>query len=225
MSFRRLRSAFFLTILMAVPVEAGAQIYFGLYLGANYTQPSSITLDLASPGQDIRFDDVNWEARPFASPQYYGFRGGAMFGAARRFGLEVEFLHQKVIAKIETPAMQAIVQRYAMSHGMNFLTINFVSRQPIGNGPVSFVARAGAGPTIPHGESNVFGVTQEQYEYAGLGMQAAAGVDVKLVGWLSAMSEYKFTFAKPKITLAAGTGQTTTVGHQIAFGLTISIAK
>ena len=69
------------------------------------------------------------------------------------------------------------------------------------------------------------GVTQEQYEYAGFGMQAAAGVDIRLAAWLSFMSEYKFTFAKPKITLAEGTGQTTTVGHQIAFGLTVALPK
>jgi hypothetical protein len=223
MSFRAVRTLIFLSLSLALPVAAHAQIYFGAYLGANYTHPATVTLDVR--GQDIRFDEVNWEAKPFASPQYYGLRVGTMFGTDRRLGIEVEFLHQKVIAKIETAPMQAVVQRYAMTHGMNFLTVNVVSRTPLGGGPLALVARAGAGPTFPHGESTIFGVTQEQYEYAGFGVQAAAGVDVRLAGPLSLMSEYKFTFAKPKITLAEGTGQTTTVGHQIAFGLTFALNK
>ena len=221
----RARVFLFLLALVSLPATTEAQVYFGAYLGANTTQASTITLDMPSQGPAITFHDVSWEARPFNSPQYYGLRVGAMFGERRRVGVEVEFLHQKAIAKIETAAMQAVVQRYAMSHGLNFLTFNLVSRVPLGGGPISFVARAGAGPTLPHGESTIFGVTQEQYEYAGMGLQAAAGFDVRLGGPFSVMSEYKFTYAKPRITLAEGTGQTTTTGHQIAFGLTVALTK
>ncbi len=223
--FRRVRTVFFLSLLSAsLPAGAEAQVYFGAYLGANHTLPADVSIDVPAKGLAVRFEDVEWEGKPFASPQYYGFRGGAFFGARRRFGLEVEFLHAKMIAKIDS-AMQAVVQRYSMTHGLNFLTVNVVSRFPIGTGPVSFIARAGAGPTLPHAETNVLGRVQEQYQYAGMGMQAAAGVDVRLIGRLSAMGEYKFTFAKPTITLADGTGQTTAAAHQVIFGLTIALSK
>ena len=47
----------------------------------------------------IDFLDVEFAARPFASPQYYGVRIGRTVGERRRFGLELEFIHLKVIGK------------------------------------------------------------------------------------------------------------------------------
>ena len=163
-----------------------------------------------------------------------------MFGAAHRFGVEVEWVHLKVYADttrvyettgsfgssliLRTPEMNAIVERYAMSHGLNFLVVNLVTRYPLGSA-VALIARGGAGPTLPHGETTVLGQQRDQYEYAGLGAHAAAGLDVRLSGWLSLVGEYKFTYARPEIDLAAGTGRTTAASHHVAFGLAFGLSR
>ncbi|MEZ5319357.1 MAG: hypothetical protein R2752_18295 [Vicinamibacterales bacterium] len=227
--------------LLLVPAVAHAQWYVAGYLGVNHTQEADLDVRVPARHLDVRFDDVAFAAEPFDSPQYYGVRIGRLFGEARRFGVEVEFLHLKVIAKtnrtypiqdrtglldlVADAPMSSLVERYSMTHGLNFVLVNAVMRQPLGSGRTAVVARLGAGPTVPHAESRVLGVNAEQYEYAGMGAHAAAGVDIALRGPLSAVAEYKLTWARPEITLAEGTGRTTTVTHQFAFGLAVGLTR
>jgi len=119
--------------------------------------------------------------------------------------------------------MDARVQQYSMSHGLNFLLVNAVSRQPIGENGSAFVLRGGIGPTLPHAESIVGGVSSEQYEWAGIGLQASAGVDLHITGRLSGIVEYKLTYAKPTMTLANGTGDMAAISHHIAAGLGLQL--
>ena len=172
--------------------------------------------------------------------RYYGVRAGRLFGPSRRFGVEIEFIHLKVYAKTQDRypttgefgtsqaaaggPMDAVVQRYAMSHGLNFLLANFVTRTSLG-GPMSFTARAGFGPTLPHGETTVLEQSRDAYEYAGLGAHVAAGVDLRLRGRLSLVGEYKFTYASPRIDLARGSGEMTAATHHVAFGLAFGVAR
>lgn len=226
---------------LVFPTPADAQWHGGVYLGANHTHSAPVTIDQASLGRVLTFDDVEFDARPFESPQYYGWRTGYLFGAGRRLGVELEFIHLKVIGRTdrtypvsgdaagaaigpEAP-MSAIVQRYAMSHGHNFLLVNLVSRTPLGQGPLALVLRSGIGPTLPHGESTIDGETLEQYEYAGIGSQVAAGLDVRLVGAVSATVEYKFTYSRPEITVARGIGRTSTATHHVAVGLAFGLPR
>jgi len=229
------------------PRAAHAQWYVAGYLGANHTLPAEVTIDQPVGGTSLEFENVAFEARPFESPQYYGVRGGRLFGARRRFGVELEWFHPKVYAKTEEPVhitgryagaatdvtapMDTIVQRYSMSHGMNFILINAVMRMPVTDASsglasrVAIIVRGGAGPMVPHGETQVAGEVAEQYEVAGVGYQLAAGADLRLVGPLSAMVEYKFGHASPEITIAGGSGHTTANLHQIAFGLALGLAR
>jgi hypothetical protein len=220
---RRLTPCILLAAALALgtPATANAQWYVGAYLGANATRPATVRLDLAEPPLALTYDDVHFAGRPFASPQYYGIRIGREVGRAGRFGVEVEFIHAKVIAD----PIDAIVTRYAMSHGLNFLLVNLVARQPIAGGRAAFVARGGVGPTLPHAETTVFGVEREQYELGGVGWQAAAGVEVALARRLRVEGEYKFTFARPTITVAGGTGRTTAASHQVTFGLAVPFSR
>jgi hypothetical protein len=233
--------------LLVSPRSSDAQWYVAGYLGASHTLPAPVTIDQPARGTSLTFDDVMFEARPFTSPQYYGVRVGRLFGERRRFGLEFEWLHPKVYSEtaravritgrlngvpIDTiTRMDEIVQRYSMSHGMNFALFNVVMRLPLaeaGNGIASRVAvtaRAGAGPMLPHAESTVNGESADQYEAAGVGYQVAGGVDVRLVGWLSAVADYKFGRATPEITIVDGTGRTTANVHQLAFGLAFGFSR
>lgn len=219
---------------LVLPRLAHAQWYAGGYFGANHTHTADVRIDQPSTGTSLRFHDVTFAGRPLASPQYYGIRIGRLVGERRRFGVEVEFVHLKVIgetgnpfrisgtldgAAVDTVArMDTVVQQYAMTHGLNFLVFNVVSKHRLGSTRASWVNRVGAGPTIPHAETTVRQVNREQYEYAGPGVHGASGIEVGIAQWLSLHAEYKLTAARPKISIEAGTGRTTSVSHQIAAG-------
>jgi hypothetical protein len=236
-----------MALLLLVPSRAAAQWYAGVSLGANHTQPATVTIEAPSQGVSLQFHEVHFSARPFASPQYYGWRFGRGLGTLRgvRLGVELEFIHLKVIGDtsqtyVITPgaaggtlatafaAMNATVQRFQMTHGLNFALVNLVARAPLrrsGGGPISLDLRAGAGPAIPHAETTVLGEAKAQYEYAGMGAGGAIGVEVRLRGRISALGEYKVTLARPEITLAHGTGRTTALTHHVTFGLIINVSR
>lgn len=227
-----MRSAIFgtlfaLGLLSGTPALASAQWYGGVYMGANTTTPADVTVK--GDSYDLTFPDVSFEAKSFTSPQYYGWRVGRFFDDGRRFGLELEFIHLKVIAKPED--LGPAVTRYQMTHGLNFLVVNLTNRIPLGRSAygeprVALVARGGAGITLPHAETTILGEPREQYEYAGLGAHAAVGLDVRLKGRLSLVSEYKLTYAKPTITTAHnGTGKTTAMSHHVAVGFAFGLSR
>ncbi len=217
----------FLALLLLLPVAAQAQWYAGLYLGANTTRPADVTVK--GDGYDITYPDVSFEAKSFTSPQYYGWRLGRFLDDSRRLGVELEFIHLKVIA--HPTDLGPDVTRYQMTHGLNFLVANVVTRIPFGRSasgtaPFAVITRAGAGVTLPHAETTIRGVSREQYEYAGPGVHAAIGLDTRLRGRLSLVSEYKVTYARPRITTAHnGTGQTTSLSHHLAVGLAFGLSR
>jgi hypothetical protein len=243
----RLVVAFLISAFVVCARTADAQWYVAGYLGTNRTLAAPISIDQPTRNTSLTFDRVAFEARPFKSPQYYGVRVGRLFGEQRRFGVEFEWIHPKAYAdtsqvvhitgrlngvNIDTNArMDTIVQRYAMSHGMNFALINAVVRVPLdesGSGfasRVALTARAGAGPMLPHAENTVAGESREQYEAGGVGYQVAGGVEVHLAGVLSAVADYKFGHGTPDVTIVDGTGRTTANVHQLAFGLAVGLSR
>jgi lipid A oxidase len=214
-------------LFLAVASPASAQWYGVVYVGANGTKPADITVQ--GDGYNQTFPEVEFEARPFESPQYYGWRLGRFVDSGRRLGIEVEFIHLKVIANPDQ--LGPDVQQYRMTHGLNFLVANVTSRKPFGRSaygdpPFALITRLGGGITVPHAETVILNVSKEQYEYAGLGAHAAIGVTAKLKGRLSLVTEYKLTYAKPRITTAHnGTGQTTTLTHHVAVGFAFGLTR
>jgi hypothetical protein len=120
--------------------------------------------------------------------------------------------------------MNTVVQRYSMTHGLNFALINLVVRTPA-RGPFTLIWRGGAGPTIPHAETTIDRQSRDQYEYGGIGAQASAGVDIRTWRFVSTTAEYKFTIARPRIDVADGTGVTTSATHQLAVGLAFNLTR
>ncbi len=216
-----------LLLLFSFASPASAQWYGVVYLGANKTQPADITVK--GDGYDLTFPKVDFEARPFESPQYYGWRLGRFLNDTRRLGVELEFIHLKVIGNPVQLAPE--VQQYRMTHGLNFLVANLTSRVPFGrssygDAPFALVSRIGGGITVPHGETTILNVSKEQYEYAGLGAHAAIGLTARLKGRLSLVGEYKMTYAKPRITTAHnGTGQMTALTHHVAVGFAFGLTR
>lgn len=223
-------------VLLLTPSVASSQWHGAVFLGAAHTQSADVMIDQPQIGRSVRVQKVDFEARSFRSPQYYGWRLGRMFGLNQIYGVELEFIHLKQIALTDrdyvmagtgpgvvngTVRMNTVVDRYQMTHGLNFVLVNVVSRLRMRSGPATLVFRSGVGQTRPHAETTIAGESIEQYEWAGLGSQASAGVDVKVTRLLSATAEYKLTYARPRITVVGGTGTTTSVSHHLAFGISV----
>jgi len=234
-----------LILSLAIAAPARAQWYVGVNFGGNHTQPATVSIEAPSQNLSVQFHEVRFAAQPLKAPMYYGWRLGRMLGRNHRLGVEFEFIHLKVIADtsrtyVLTPGaaggslgtsfapMNATVQRYAMSHGLNLALVNLVFRAPLGpggRGRVSLDLRGGAGPSIPHAESTVLGESRDGFEYGGLAALGGIGTDVRINGRLSLLAEYKVTIARPEITLAHGTGRTTAFTHHVTGGLLVNLSR
>jgi hypothetical protein len=86
---------------------------------------------------------------------------------------------------------------------------------------VIVAARAGAGPTIPHGESAIDGRTQEQYEWGRVAGQLAAGLEWRIARRAAAVAEYKVTGTAQRVSVSGGTVEGTFVSHHLVGGLAL----
>src|SRR5687767_5447294 len=111
-------------LLLSVATPASAQWYGVVYFGANKTQSADITIK--GDGYEETLQKVDFEGQPLRSPPYYGWRLGRFFNDTRRLGVELEFIHLKVIANPDR--LGPIVQQYRMTHGLNFILANLTSR-------------------------------------------------------------------------------------------------
>jgi hypothetical protein len=229
---------------IAWPTAATAQLYASVSAGGNHTAPADVTVNVPSSGLAVTYQDVHFSARSLDSPEYYVWRVGRLFAAHPRLGVEFEFTHLKVIGdtsrsyaasgQINGQAipggsslpMNAEVQEYQMTHGLNFLLVNAVGRLPIPSvRRLSLVARAGVGATLPHAETEVLGRSQERYEFTGLGVEGSAGLAMKLSHLLSLIADYKVSEARPRITVVSGTAQMHALTQQVAIGLAVGFAR
>ena len=140
-----------------------------------------------------------------------------MFGAGRSFGIEFEHIHMKALADtslsydVEVGAgtvlppggakpMNNVVEEYQMTHGLNLSFVNLVMRRPL-NAPDSWrwVARR-CRSVVP--ACGVHGARRgaARIQFAGFDAQGAAGLQIQLPYRLSVVTEYKFTYARPKIS-------------------------
>jgi hypothetical protein len=211
---------------LCLPSSARADWVASGFLGHPWTRPSTVVLTLPDRQTAIEIDGVEYRGESFTSPQYYGYRITWIPDTRRWMGIEAEVIHAKVFAETgrvvhirgtlrgaasdASLPLSSIVQRLAMSHGLNFIFANVALRR--GFGPVDSqgtrryvaVVRAGAGPTIAHAESTVDHVNRDQYESGGLGAQAAGGLEVTVWRGLAVLGEYKFTWATPDLDVAGG---------------------
>lgn len=211
------------------------------YLGGARTSDSPLTLSQPALGNSLTFEDVRFRSRSFDPPLYYGLRGGYFLRRVPSLGVEAEFIHLKVYSNPQQIVRVAglrrglrvsgelplgeIVQQYSISHGVNLLLFNAAVRRGVGRnaespgGRLILSGRAGAGPTLPHTESSVEGLRQEQYEVGRLGWQAAGGAEFKLWRGMHLLAEYKFTRTRQRGKVASGTAESLLRTHHGVFGL------
>jgi hypothetical protein len=205
-------------LISSTPAQADWSL--AAYLGNTWTSPADLTVDRAASGGRTTLSDVTFDSRSFESPLYYGYRFG-WFQEGSGIGVEGELIHLKVHARPER--LGADVRQFSISHGLNLLLANAVVRRPLPSSHrASMTARLGAGVTIPHAESDVGGVTQEQYEWGSLALQAAFGTEVRIAGGARLLAEYKLTTAAPTVSVAGGTIQARYLSQHLAAGLGVA---
>ncbi|HEV3468930.1 MAG TPA: hypothetical protein VG148_06385 [Pyrinomonadaceae bacterium] len=211
------------------------------YAGGARTADTPLSVSQPALGTALTFRDVSLRSRSFDPPLYYGFRGGYFLRRLPAVGFEAEFIHLKVFSdprqrvrvaglrrgvpvEGELPLGQ-IVEQYSVSHGVNLLLFNVAARRGLWRGEdapdgrLILAARFGAGPTLPHTESSVEGLRQEQYEVGRPAWQAAGGAELKVWRGLYALGEYKFTRTRQRGRIHSGTAESLLRTHHGVFGL------
>ena len=98
---------------------------------------------------------------------------------------------------------------------------NVVWRQPLGT-RARLAVRGGAGVSIPHGESRINSVNQEQYEISGLALEGTAGPEFQLGAHAGAFVEYKISTAAPRVSVSGGTIAGRYTSHHVAGGMGVA---
>ena len=203
-------------ILVMRSPAANAEWYLQGYLGASHTSPATLTLDLAASGVHSTFRDVQLDGRAFETPPYYGYRFGRTWA---RLGIEGELTHLKVFA--HAGSLGPLVERFSISHGLNLLVASVVWRQPVSH-RLRIVFRGGAGMAIPHGESRVAGVDQEQYELASIAFQSAVGPEFLVAQHARVFVEYKISTAAPQVGVSGGAISGRYTSQHLAAGMGVA---
>lgn len=208
------------------------------YIGEAHTLDTSLGVRQPALGTDIRFSRIRYRSESFQPPLYYGVRSGYNF--AKCWGAEAELIHLKIFANVAqfsavsgilngTPIntqlpVNAIVQRFSLSHGVNLLLANAVFRHAIGRAaagklPPAYISlRVGAGTTIPHAESIIQGITDEHYQLGSPAFQLGAGVELRVWRRLHWSGEYKFTRTHEHVDVHSGTAVSLLESHHVVSG-------
>jgi hypothetical protein len=235
---RRIVASFHLAIVLAagllLPERAEADWALGAFLGNAWTQASAVHLVVPQLQTDLEIDPVEYRSESFQSPVYYGLRASWTPRPTSFLAVEAEFIHMKVFAETDYPARMhgtwhgvpvdeevrvgSVVQRLAMSHGLNFVLANVAYRHGFRK-RWQAVARTGVGATVAHVETTLDGFSQDHYADGGLAAQIAGGVEAELVPRLHVMVEYKFAWSSPTIDVASGTATVPTRSHHVVAGV------
>ena len=228
-------------LVVCLPSSVHADWIVNAFLGHVWTRSSTVTLVLPDRQTAVEIAGVDYRAESLTSPQYYGYRMAWVPDQHRWIGIEAEVIHAKVIAETDRSVrfrgmlrgdevdaflpLASVVQRLAMSHGLNFIFANVALRRELGpvdsQGTHRFVvvARVGAGPTVSHAESTVDSGARDQYQTSGLGTQVAGGFEATVWRRLAVLGEYKFTRASPQIDVAGGEATIPSRSHHVVGGI------
>jgi len=235
------RTISFAAIILVSAFSAKAEFVFSAFTAKTIDEDNDVKVK-QSGGTDLTFHDAQFQGKDFESPQYYGLRAAYFLHEDKPgFGFGVEFFHDKEYMKTggnlnvtgtrggvpvnDNEPVNNTIQNFNNSHGMNFLTADVFYRWVFGANHNSFLQRlrpyigAGAGVVIPHVESTVYGVSSQQYEVGGPGVQAIAGLDVKITKLFSIYTEYKFTYADLNESIPNGSIQFEPMAHHFVAGV------
>jgi hypothetical protein len=227
-----------LIVVVCLNLHCRAQWIAGGYIGEAHTLNSGLTIRQPALATDISFHDISYRGESFQPPLYYGVRGGYFLRS--RWGVEAEFTHLKVFANVDRIAavtgtlngapidyrepVNAIVQRFSISHGVNLLLANAIFRHELWRSNNERSARAylslrlGAGATIPHAESTVQQRTDEHYQVGSPALQFAGTIELRICKRWYWMGEYKFTRTSEQVDVSSGIAKSLLQTHHVVTG-------
>ncbi len=228
--------------LVAVVLLAGRPLRaddwaLGGFFGGTATRQNTLTLQQPQAATNLSMHPVRYDSRSLKNPIYYGYR--FTWFARPNVGLEGEFIHPKVFARtgetvrlrgtiVGQPVdaslpMSSVIERFSLSHGLNFLLVNAVFSHQVDAGSTPrfwLIARGGAGITIPHVESDVGGRERQAYELGSAAFQGAIGGELRFARHVAATMEYKFTTTNESVGIGDGTLRGRFNSHHVALGIT-----
>jgi len=231
--------------LLGPPTHAHGEAFLDAFMGKSFTQDSDLRIKQSRLGNDYTFEGVSFRDDSFTGPPYYGLRAGYFFERYPWLGLGVEFFHMKITAETSdvrpvegtrngvalsgVARVNSLVQRFAVTHGVNYLTLDALLRYPLLQSPERFpkgrlqlYTGVGLGPVIGHPETRVENVRSEPgYELAGLGVQGFVGARFLILKYLGVFTEYKFSHSALEVAAPSGTGRVQENTHHVVGGITI----
>lgn len=201
-----------------------AELVFAFYLGAAKTLSAPLSITEPATHTHLTFSNITYRGESLSPPLYYGYRVGFFPKSHSWIGIEGEFTHLKVYANTDAPGIRPVIERFSMSHGLNLALANATVRRSVRSRPdgapaVRLSARIGAGPTVPHVESTVRGISRDAYQLGALVVQGGVGLELTLSHHLSALAEYKVTRTHQVVDIAGGDARGVFLSHHAIFGL------
>lgn len=233
-----LRALLALALFAARPV--GAETGLSVFIGKSFTHDSDVRLRQSGDTR-LTFHGVSWDDESFEMPIYYGFRVTHFLKRHPDWGVALDFFHYKVIAdrgatlpvtgtRGGTPVSDRerlgdTFRTLAMTHGVNYLTLNAVRRWRLRPEPPEYprgrlqpYVGLGVGAVNPHVEVAVGSRSVNEYQWHGPGYQLFAGASYGLSKRWSLFAEYKFTYTTLTVDVPGGDLHTTLDTHHLVLG-------
>ncbi len=196
-------------ILLAKPAAAQNH-YISLGMGTSQTYRSDLHLKGFPPGTDVTFGGVTWRNNPFVFTPYYVVKFGGYFFKNPHLGLELDFTHNKAIARTEKDVsvtgtwkgdpidtvepMDDKVESVRFTNGVNILSVMGLYR--FSGQAARLQPYAGIGPSyfIVWSRNTVDGAERyTRYWGQGFGWQAEAGARYTIARHNALYVELKYT--------------------------------
>jgi opacity protein-like surface antigen len=225
--------------LLSVGIARG-ETTIAFYSGKSFTSDSDLTLKQPGNGTHLRFQRAAYEDQSHSSPIYYGLRVTHFLKRKPWLGASIDFFHYKAYALTDRTVhaigtehgipvdrqqrLDDTMQRFSISHGVNYLTLNVLGRLRwkrsgrFPEGRVQPYAGMGGGGLLLHPESVIGGRPFQKYEWNGVGYQLFAGVDYRVTRRWGLFVEYKFNRRNVNVRIVDGTADMRLNSHHLAFG-------
>jgi len=231
--------------LWAFPQPSEAEWFIDVYLGKSATLNADLRIKQPANNSDFTVQDLSFDDESFSDPPYYGARVGYFFESYPAFGVALEFFHFKMLAETKESKLftgtwngaaintvqpvNSVVQRFDISHGVNYLTVDalfrnamFVDQDRFPRGRVQAYVGIGPGAVITHPENRVEGANNnEEFELGGFGFQTFVGLKLLLLKHLGLFGEYKFSHSSLRVDLSTGHAKVDENTHHAVFGVTV----
>ena len=225
---------------LTVASPASAQWSVGAFLGDAATAPARFDVRSLAHETSLVVEKVHLDARSFRSPVYYGGRITRELERVRWLGLEAEFIHAKTIADPTRlvrihgrlngstvdgqQPLAAILPRFELSHGLNFVLGNVVLHWPparqCDETRTEIGGRLGLGATIPHVEASFRSQDEDGYQLGRMALAGAIGARIRLANRLSAIIELKVTRTRQHVRVGSADVEGVFATRHLVAGLT-----